>query len=160
MGKRAEALADRVLEGAGALAAYVEDVDEEQWATPIPGDGRAVGVVVHHVASVYPIEVELARRLAAGNPIEGVTWPAIHDMNARHAEEHSDVSKQDALELLRKNSLEAAGAIREFSDAQLDSAARVSLNADAPLTAQFLIEDHAVRHSFHHLAKIRGALSV
>jgi hypothetical protein len=35
----------------------------------------------------------------------------------------------------------------------------VSLNADAPLTCQFFIEDHAMRHSYHHLAKIRGAIN-
>ena len=34
----------------------------------------------------------------------------------------------------------------------------MSLNADAPLTTQFILEDHAVRHSYHHLEKIRGAL--
>ena len=42
-----------------------------------------------------------------------------------------------------------------LSDEQLDRAAPVSLNGDAPLTAQFLIEDHALRHSFHHLARVR-----
>jgi len=35
----------------------------------------------------------------------------------------------------------------------------VSLNADAPLTCQFMLEDHAVRHSYHHLAAIRRALA-
>lgn len=43
-------------------------------------------------------------------------------------------------------------------DAQLDQAAPVSLNADAPLTCQFMLEDHAVRHSYHHLDRIRTAL--
>jgi hypothetical protein len=46
-----------------------------------------------------------------------------------------------------------------LADEVLDRAAPVSLNGDAPLTAQFFIEDHALRHSWHHLAKIRGALS-
>jgi hypothetical protein len=32
------------------------------------------------------------------------------------------------------------------------------LNSDAPLTCQFMLEDHAVRHSYHHLAGIRAAL--
>jgi len=45
-----------------------------------------------------------------------------------------------------------------FSDGQLDQAARVSLNSAAPLTCQFMLEDHAVRHSYHHLARIRAAL--
>ena len=28
----------------------------------------------------------------------------------------------------------------------------------APVTAQFVVEDHAVRHSWHHLARIRTAV--
>jgi len=68
------------------------------------------------------------------------------------------VKKPEALEFLRKNSKAAAEAIRGFTDEQLDAAASVSLNADAPLTAQFFLEDHAVRHSFHHLAKIRSTV--
>jgi hypothetical protein len=34
----------------------------------------------------------------------------------------------------------------------------VSLYGDAPVTCQFMLEDHAVRHSYHHLAGIRAAL--
>jgi hypothetical protein len=68
------------------------------------------------------------------------------------------VTKEAALDLLRRNSAAAAAAIRVLSDAELDKAAPVSLNADAPLTCQFFIEDHALRHSYHHLAKIRGAI--
>ena len=45
------------------------------------------------------------------------------------------------------------------SDEELDRAAPVSLNSDAPLTCQFILEDHAVRHSYHHLARIRAALA-
>jgi hypothetical protein len=58
----------------------------------------------------------------------------------------------------QRNSREAAAAVRTISDDALDRAAAVSLNADAPLTCQFFVEDHALRHSFHHLAKIRAAV--
>ena len=68
-------------------------------------------------------------------------------------------SKEDCLiELLRRNSELASAAIRGLQDAQLDRAAPISLNADAPLTCQFFLEDHAVRHSYHHHARIRAAL--
>ncbi|MFL5548582.1 MAG: hypothetical protein ACJ8AQ_13600, partial [Gemmatimonadales bacterium] len=68
--------------------------------------------------------------------------------------------KQEAIELLRKNSAAAAAGIRALSDEQLDRAAPVSLNSDAPLTCQFFLEDHPVRHSYHHLAAVRRALEL
>ena len=158
MSRRAQALADRLEQGALALAGFAEGLSDAEWRTAVPKDGRTVGVIVHHVASVYPLEVQLAQRIAAGTPVAGVTWAVVAHMNAEHAQQHGAVGKAEALALLRSNSKAAADTVRAFSDEQLDAAATVSLNADAPLTAQFLIEDHALRHSFHHLAGIRAAV--
>ncbi len=155
---RSEALAARLEAGATALAAFAATLSEAEWQTRIPQDRRKIGVVVHHVASVYPIEIHLAQLLAGGQPIAGVTWDAIHTMNRDHAAENDSVTKEAALALLTKNRAEAAAAIRALSDEELDRAAPVSLNSDAPLTCQFMLEDHAVRHSYHHLARIRATL--
>jgi hypothetical protein len=157
--QRSQALAERLEQGARALATLAGGLTDAQWQTRIPKDGRKVGVVVHHVATMYPLEIQLAQALAGGKAIEGVTWDAVNDINAKHAAEHDGVTKEAALDLLRRNSAAAAAAIRALSDAELDKAAPVSLNADAPLTCQFFIEDHAMRHSYHHLAKIRGAIN-
>jgi hypothetical protein len=156
--RRANALADRLEQGASALAAVASALTGAEWQAPIPEDGRKIGVVVHHVATMYPLEVQLAQALAQGNAMEGVTWDVVHDMNARHADANDAVTKEVALDLLRRNSAAAAVAIRTLTDDDLDRAAPISLNADAPLTCQFMLEDHAVRHSYHHLARIRVAL--
>ena len=158
MSQRAKALAERLEQGARALAAFASELTDAEWQTPVPHDGRKIGVIVHHVASVYPIEIQLAQTVAAGNPVEGLVWNLIHEMNARHAKENDAVTKEAAVELLRRNSTAAAIAIRALSDEELDRAALVSLYSDAPLTCQFVLEDHAVRHSYHHLAGIRAAL--
>jgi len=160
MSARSEALAARLEAGASALATFAATLSESQWQTRVPHDGRKIGVVVHHVANVYPIELHLAQELAAGRPITNVTWDAIHTMNRDHSKEHDGVTKDAALALLAQNSAAAAAAIRAFSDVELDRAAPVSLNSDAPLTCQFMLEDHAVRHSYHHLARIRAALAL
>ena len=60
-----------------------------------------------------------------------------------------------ALTALRAASEAAAVAVRALTDERLDRAGAVSLNSDAPLTCQFFVEDHALRHSYHHLARIR-----
>lgn len=158
MGFRADALAARIEQGAAALAALAEQLTDQEWNRPVPPDGRTAGVMVHHVASVYGLEVDLAGKLAAGEAIAGVTWADVAKLNAQHAHDHGAVGKAETLDLLRRNSRAAADRVRAFTDEELDRAAPVSLNADAPLTAQFFIEDHALRHSFHHLAKIRAAL--
>ena len=160
MGRRAESLADRIEEGAAGLAAFAEGLSEAEWRTPMSGgkDRRSVGVVVHHVASVYPIEVDLARAIAGGKAVTDVTWEAVADMNAKHAKDQAGVTKAAALDLLRRNSRQAAAAVRAFTDDELDRAAPFSLSFAAPVTAQFVVEDHAVRHSWHHLARIRAAL--
>src|SRR5262245_11692243 len=157
MSKRTNALADRLEQGASALAAFANALTDAEWQTGIPKDGRKVGVIVHHVATVYPLEIQLAQTLASGKPFEGVTWDAVHEMNAGHAREHNAVTKEATLDLLRRNSAAAAAAIRALSDEELDQAAPVSLNSDAPLTCQFMLEDHAVWHRYYHLARTREA---
>jgi len=157
--QRANTLAERITLGANILASFAESLSDNDWVKPVMGDGRAIGVVVHHVASVYPLEIELAQLLAAGKPITGATMEVINKMNADHAKEHADTNKNEKIALLRYNSKIAANSVRAFTDEDLENSATVSLNADAPLTAQFFIEDHALRHSFHHLAKIEATIN-
>ena len=157
--RRAAALAERIEQGAAELAAFAEGLSEAEWQLPVSAtDRRAVGVIVHHVASVYPIEVEVAKTIASGQAITEVTWEAIAEMNAKHATDQATTTKEETLDLLRRNSREAAASVREFTDEQLDQAAPFSLSFGAPVTAQFVIEDHALRHSWHHLARIRKAV--
>jgi len=158
MSNLSHTLAERLEQGARALSAFAGSLTDAEWNTKLPVDGRTVGVVVHHVASVYPIEIQLAQTLAAGKPVTGVDWNAIHQMNAGHAKENAGAARKATLALLEQNSTAAAAAIRALSDAELQSGGTISLYSDAPLTCQFMLEDHAVRHSYHHLARIRAAV--
>ena len=155
---RSQQLAERLEQGAAAHAKLAESLNDAEWKTKLPDDGRSVGTVVHHVATVYPIEVSLAQTIAKGEPIKGVVPKDIDTMNAGHHKENPSPDKATTIALLKKNSAEAAAAIRKLTDAELDKAALASLYADAPVTSQFLLEDHAVRHSYHHLSGIRRAL--
>ncbi|HEY2798543.1 MAG TPA: DinB family protein [Thermoanaerobaculia bacterium] len=157
--RRARLLADRIEEGAGGLAAFAEGITAEEWNRPVSkSDRRTVGVIVDHVANVYPIEIDLARAIASGKDVTDVTWEVVAGVNAKHAGDRASVTKAAALERLRQAAHDAAEAVRAFTDDDLDHAARFSLSFGAPMTAQFVIEDHPVRHSWHHLAKIRTAL--
>lgn len=154
----ANALAERLERGAAMLLHLASGLTEAQWQTRVPHDGRKVGVMVHHVGNMDPLEIELSQKIARGEPITGVTMATIDDINAAHAKEKDGVTKEEAIEFVRRNSEAAAAAIRALSDEELQNSATISLYDDAPLTCQFMLEDHPVRHSYHHVAKIRGAL--
>ena len=73
MSQRSEALAERLEQGARALEDFASGLSEGEWQNRLPGDGRKFGVVVHHVASMYPLEIQLAQVLAGGQAIKDVT---------------------------------------------------------------------------------------
>src|SRR5437762_2682276 len=96
MGQRAELLADRIEEGAAGLAAFVEGLSETEWRTPMStgSDRRPVGVIVHHVAFVYPIEVDLAKAIAGGKAVTDVTWEVVAGLNGKHPGGRAPPSKK------------------------------------------------------------------
>jgi hypothetical protein len=158
MSARSEALAARLEANATALAEFARGLSAADWATPVPHDLRSVGTVVHHVASVYPIEIQLAQLLASGKPMEGVTMNAVHEMNAGHNTENPRPDQTETIAFLLASAKTAADAIRAMSDADLDSVQPASLYDGVPISCQFMLEDHAVRHSHHHLVVIKRAL--
>ena len=73
--QRSQALAERLEQGARALTTLAGGLTDAQWQTRIPKDGRKVGVVVHHVATMYPLEIQLAQAEISTAPVllAGVT---------------------------------------------------------------------------------------
>lgn len=158
MSQRTDALANSLEEGARALATFASTLTDQEWQARLPKDGRKVGVIVHHVATVYPLEIQFAQSVANRKPA-GITAEAVNEMNAGHAKENDAATKEETLKLLADNSAAASAAIRSLTDEDLDHVASVPLYGNAALTCQFILEDHAVRHSYHHLARIRAALT-
>ena len=78
-------LADRLEANAKALMEFATSLSADEWRKAMPGDGRTFGVIVHHVASIYPLEIQLAQATAAGTAMVGVVWQNVHDINAAHA---------------------------------------------------------------------------
>jgi len=156
--RRAEALAERLERGARMLADFAITLTDAQWQTRLPKDHRKIGTIVHHVASQYTLEIKVALMVVGGEAIKGLTNADVDAVNAAHAREFEGATKVQALALLAQNSADAAATIRGLTDEDLDRAVPNSLYEDAPVTCQMVLEDHAVRHSYHHLWIIRKFL--
>ena len=159
MATRAEVLADRVAQGADEFIAAIEGLSDKQWQTPCGDEKRSVGVLVHHVGTMYPIEADVVRMLAENGGAPGVDWPTVHGINSDHATTNAATDKAAAIALVRGNVQAAVDAVRGLSDAQLDRVAPNALAWNAPMTVQNFIENHPIAHPYSHLDSIRLAVN-
>jgi len=127
------------------------------WGTRLPHDGRTIGASCITSPACTRSKSSWAwpsRRGGHRGRHTGGRGPDQREARGRFRWRLEEA----ALDLLRRNSAAAAAAIRALSDDELNQAATVSLYGDAPLTCRFFLEDHAVRHSYRHLAGIRRAM--
>lgn len=157
MAPQADILARRVEQGALNFIATVEGFSPEQWKTLCSNEQRTVGVLVHHVGTMYPLEANVVSTLAADENMPGLDWDAVDGMNAEHAAANVDADKETTIDLVRTNVVIAAEAVRNLADEQLDRVAPASLNWNAPLTVQFFVEQHPISHPYLHLESINRA---
>ena len=158
MSERAEAIAAQVEQATGELAAAIEQSSDEQWRAACAGEGWSIGVTAHHVADAHVgAAFGFIQMVAAGQPVPPITMEMVDQGNAQHAEQNVNCTKSETLELLRRNAATVTGAIRGFTDEQLDRTAPMAFANGAPMSTQQLIQIVILDSTHQHLESIRSA---
>jgi len=132
MSQGSSVLADRLERVARALADCASALTDVEWQTRVPRNGLEIGVMVQHVAGDY---LQLVHTIAGDAPPATAAGEDVNEMNALNARQR-DVTKEAALDLLRRNSSAAAAAIRTLGDEELAQIDDLSVYSDAPLQCQ------------------------
>lgn len=157
MGKRAEELAEQVRQAADDLAAAVEATSPGAWRSICAAEGWSVGVVGHHAAGhLSPPAVAFVEAVANGHPVPPLTREQLDAMNAAHAVEHADCTKEETLALLRANAAAATDAVRRLSDEQLDRTAALATAGGMTVSTAQMIETVFVGTLRNHVASMRA----
>lgn len=158
MGERAEALARRFEQLNNDLIAKVEGCSDAQWAAKCADTGWSVAVQAHHIAGGEASLAHMVEGIASGQPVSPLNMDAINEMNARHAEEYANVSREETANLLRENGAMAARTIRGMSDEQLDRATEFvgGRSATVERLIQFLNIGELERHGEHLRQAVAG----
>ena len=156
MGQRSQALAEQFEQANRQMIAAIEHCSEAQWKTKTSGEQWSVGVVAHHVAQGHEAVAGLVRMTANGQPLPPMTMDTIHQMNAEHAKQYANATKDETLALLRKNAAAAASTVRGLSDEQLDRSA--PLLGGPPMTAQQMVERVLIGHVKEHHGSIQATV--
>ncbi|HEX5504795.1 MAG TPA: DinB family protein [Thermomicrobiales bacterium] len=139
------------------IIAIVARCSDEEWRRACTGEGWAVGVVAHHIATVHRDFLGLIGALAAGQTRSpGSSMANVDQSNARHACDHAAVGRQETLDALRENGAAAARQLRDLRDEQLDRVAGVFGGHE--LSVAQVLEWVVIGHAREHLASIRATL--
>ena len=157
MGARAEQLAKKFDESCGEFNKVVESLSDADWKKVTSAEKWPVGVVAHHVAEGHANIGGLIHLVAKAQPMPGLTMDMINANNAKHAKEQANVTKADALAVLKANGEKASGLVRGLSDAELDRSASV-LAGMPSVTAAQAIEGILINHVHEHLGSIRATI--
>ena len=135
----------------------VEGCSDEQWQAICKDEGWSVGITAHHIASGLTPILGLIRVMAAGGQFPALTMEQIDQGNAKHAQDFANCSKQETLEILRRDGAAAANAVRGLSDEELDKSAVILARAPSMTTEQG-IQDVLIASTAGHLESIRATI--
>jgi hypothetical protein len=159
MSTRSDALAARFTEANEAFAAVVAQYSDADWSAISEAEGWSVGVIAHHVAANHLLIVEETGWLMSG------TLPAniielSDQFNAEHARTYANCTRDETVDLLRRNGEVAADFVRNLRDEQLDTSAPIPFFGDVRWTAQEWIENILIGHITMHVPSIEAATTV
>ncbi|MDP9238579.1 MAG: maleylpyruvate isomerase N-terminal domain-containing protein [Chloroflexota bacterium] len=159
MGTKTEALAAKFEQACKDFESKIRGLSDADWQAKTPEEGWTVAATAHHAAgSTGPISM-IANSAATGSPMPPITADGLNQMNADHAKQYANVSREDTLALLSETTEPAADLVRGFSDEQLTGKAKLPLNG-MELTAEQIIENVLIGHITTHAASISAAAAV
>ena len=138
--------------------AIVSGCSDEEWARIAPNDGRAVGMIAYHMASVQGGLAGLIEAVIAGKPTKAPgSIEEIDKMNDDHARNHASALQEEVLNALSASGQAFLTQLRFLSDDDLDRS--VGVLAGNELTIGQVIRFAVIGHQREHLESIRAALA-
>jgi len=155
MSQRTKELVARFTGFNNEFIAFVDNCSDEDWRKVCSGEGWTVGVVAHHVAAGHFGAIDFVRMIVAGEAIPEITMEAIDQMNAQHAKEHTNCTREEVLALLRKNGSAFAGYLEGLSEADLGRTGYLAA-IGGDFSAQQLIEMVILQSGGEHLDSMKA----
>ena len=158
MAAKGEALAKQFEVKALEATTVLERLSDADWKKTTSAEKWTVGVVAHHMAGAHEAIAGIVKTVASGQSMPNFTMDMLHDMNAKHAQEHAKATKAETVALHKKSAAAAAAVLRGLSDADYAKSGTVIAGLP-PMSAEQVVGGILLRHIEEHLGSIRGTIS-
>ena len=159
MAAKTEALAKQFETKVQEATGVLERLSDADWKKTTASEKWTVGVVAHHMAGAHEGISNIIKAVAAGQSMGNFTMQMLHDMNAKHAQEHAGANKAETIALHKKNAATAAAVVRGLSDADLAKSSTV-LSGMPPMSVEQVINGILLGHIDEHVKSIRATANV
>ena len=157
MSQRAKEFAERFRAFNQEVVEFVENCSDDNWRKVCAGEEWPVGVVARHIGAGHYQVLDFAKMILSGEKLPELTMETINDMNARHAQEHADCSRDEVLGLLRENGSAIVAFISGLTDEALDRTGHLAL-IGGDVSVQQFIENIIIQSAGQHLASMKTAI--
>lgn len=155
MTQRAEELTSEFQQASADFRQTVESLSDDTWKAITAEEGWPVGVAAHHAAASVQSLAGLIRAAASGQQLPSVTMDQLDAGNAQHAKDFANVSRAEVLQVIDKNTPEAAAMLRSLTDEQLNREV-ASPFGNGTVTPAQIAENILIGHIKGHLASIKA----
>jgi uncharacterized protein (TIGR03083 family) len=155
MAAKGEGLAKQFEAKAQEATTVLERLSDADWTKTTSSEKWTVGVVAHHMAGAHEAIAGIVKTVASGQSVPNFTMDMLHDMNAKHAQEHAKATKAETVALHKKSAAAAAAVLRGLGDADYGKSGTV-LSGMPPMSAEQVVGGILLRHIDEHLGSIRA----
>lgn len=157
MSQRAKKLAERLRAFTDDVLAFVEGCSDKNWRKMCATEEWTVGVTARHIGAGHFEAVGLARMMVNEEKLPEFTMEHLVEMANAHARQHAECTREDVLDVLRRNGATLVDYVAGLSDAELNRTGHLAL-AGGELSAQQLIEAVILKSGGEHFANMKAAV--
>jgi hypothetical protein len=158
MSQRAKNISERIKSFADEVITFVESVTESDWTKICDWENWSVGVTARHIGAAHFAISNMAAMIVRGEDLPPLSMDQINTMSDKDSRKHSDCTKVEALELLRKNSDGLIEFAAGLTDDDLDRKGSMPAFGGEVTTEQlfdYIIFQSAARH-FNSIRAVIG----
>jgi hypothetical protein len=140
------------------VMAFVAGCSEQDWKKPCAAEEWSVGVTARHIGAGHYAAVGLARMMVQGEKLPDLTMAQLTEMANEHARQHADCSREEVLDILRRDGAALADFAAGLSGEELQRSAHLALVDGKMTVAQFL--EAVILHSgAEHFSHMKAAVA-
>jgi hypothetical protein len=120
MSRRAKEISKRIETFRDDVVAFVENLSDDEWKRVCEWEEWSVGVTAYHLGAGHFAMSGMIGMIVKGEDLPQLTMDQVNAMSKKSVQKHSDCTKAEALNMLRKNGAELAAYVSKLTEVDLD----------------------------------------